>query len=162
VAVNERIVTFEPARDCILIPAPNCKRHTDCDPSNPAKNYGRGGMTIRMVLRADDLAVQFVWMPGVYLPETDQWAIEAGHAVYRGGYGEPRSFWAPMAADLGWHVPWSPPPVIGEGEWHEWPFYGSHFERCEYFEGGCYYDGSGLNAQPILDLLIGRDGREAG
>lgn len=54
----------------------------------------------------------------------------------------------PMPADLGYH---SKVPSY-EGQ--------CHFEKCDWLNGECYYDGSTLNAEPIFELLVDK-GEEA-
>lgn len=152
--MGERVTTIESAWDCILLPSPLCKRHDDCDPKIPTKNYGRGGMRIRHLYTvSEDLTVQFLWSPGVYLPETQAIA----HT-----WSDPLT--GPMAWDLGWHYRYQkPPPELTPDEWgtyDEWPYYGTIMDTCDIYDEGCYYDGSGLNAGPLLDLLI-REGDEA-
>lgn len=159
----ERETTTDPAYDCILLPAPLCKSHDDCDPNDPAKNYGRGGMRIRHLLHYNEyLTIQFLWSPGVYLPETQAYFQQERR--FEGGGWDPLT---PEAWDLGWHHRYIEPPYGTErDEWGwvdaGWPFYGSVFESCDAFPDNpsCYYDGSGLNAKPVLETLI-REGDEA-
>ncbi len=121
----ERVVEFSPAFD---------KRHTD-----PAKNYGIGAVVCRMILKGKDLAVQFVFSTGMYLPSiVDE---VKGHRK-----------WVPeqMAYDLGHHSA-------------KRQYKGQTIcrEKCAYLGGRpCYYGGSGLNAMPYLDVLI-NEGSEA-
>ena len=107
------------------------------DPRTGPNSYGRHGMEIKWLLRGPRGATQFLmytdWVPG----QKDR---------------NPRvADMFPMAADLGYHA--RVPQYEGAEEW------GLH-ERCEYLTGRCYYDGSGLQAQPVLDRFI-RDGEQA-
>jgi len=54
----------------------------------------------------------------------------------------------PLAIDLGYH---SPKPIFGDE---------THFMYCWVLDGECYYNGSTLEAQPILEKLIS-EGDEA-
>src|SRR5215467_3220628 len=79
----ERIVTFEPAYD---------KRHPD-----PKKNYGIHGVTLRMVLKGPEGAVQFVLYTNWQLPHvTKEWEDRPD---------SPQTLWKPLPADLGYHSP---------------------------------------------------------
>jgi len=134
----ERLVTFSPAWD---------KRNPD-----PNKNYGIHGVELRMILKGDKGAVQFVlytnWMLPHVTAELDGKLIKEG----RQGKLNEYSFCIvrPSPADLGYH---SPKPIY-EGQ-------SACSESCEYLDGRpCYYDGSGLNAERIYDILLkeGSDG----
>ncbi len=127
----ERIIELTPAYD---------KRNPD-----PSKNYGIQGVSMRMVLKGDKGAVQFLlftnWMlPHIYKEwkgtKYDDLTIECRYK--------------PMAADLGYH---SLSPIY-EGQT-------TISDKCEYLDGKpCYYDGSGLNAEKVFDILV-REGGEA-
>lgn len=107
----ERITTLEPAYDL---------RDKDC---------GVGAVTLRMVLKGKEGAVQFVLYTGWY-PKT------ATHI--------PDSMCKPQPADLGYHSP--SPRYDGQDVIQE---------DCEYLNGKpCYYDGSGLNAYEAYDILL--------
>ena len=128
----ERRTFVYPAFDCIL------QLGEHAGHPQGGRSHGRGGMKIRHVLYRPDLSVQLVWYPGVYLPETTKDLSRFG--------SWPEAF-HPMAADLGYHSPTKP---------NQWAFGGP----CDLYPDGCWYDGSGLNAEPVLDLLI-REGDEA-
>ena len=129
------------AWDCLVLPSPDCRVHDDCDPNIPRKNYGRGSIRIRHCAIDEAGVVQFVWSPGVYIPETP---VESF----------PKSVRGPMAWDLGWHAPIPDgEPATDEDDYTVWPWYGSRFDTCEFFDGGCFYDGSSLNAEPLLEEL---------
>lgn len=94
-------------------------------------SHGKHGMNLRFVYRKDGKAVQFLmfamdWMPG------------AGTR-----YGSQERLSGVMAADLGFHSPT--------------PRYDGHESMgpCEYLGGEpCYYDRSGLNAEPVLESFF--------
>lgn len=128
----ERIITFQPAFD---------KRHED-----PKKNYGIHGVTMRMVLVGEKGATQFVLYTGWHLPHVrDEREMQT--------MAEPTRIMIeilarPLPADLGYHS------LVPQYEGQE------KMEHCDYFEGGCYYDGSGLAAEEVFDLLVS-DGSDA-
>lgn len=112
------------------------KRHVD-----PNKNYGIHCVDIRFVLKGENGAVQFSLFSGWFLPETEE-EYKAKGIDIKNSY--------PMATDLGYHsyVPMyeSQPQII---------------DKCEHLDGKpCYYDGSSLNAIPILERLL-REGDKA-
>ena len=155
---TERILEFEPAFD---------KRHPD-----PDKNYGIHGVTMRFVVKGPLGAVQFVLYTNWQLPHVRAEQERRGCGQY--------CLNKAMPADLGYH---SPKPMY-EGdtpmgatrvEWEDndgsipgfdvakvpksYPT--GTFTPCEYLDGApCYYDGSGLNAERIFDVLCaeGDDG----
>lgn len=170
----KRITEFEPAFD---------KRHPD-----PKQNYGIHGVTLRMVLKGDKGAVQFVVYTNWQLPHVTQEAIErmkeicAEVAVViepeEDIASELRCFWTPMAADLGYHsrVPmYEGQPAMGaiktdikmddtkEGieKFNITTTETMKYTPCEYLDGEpCYYDGSSLNAVDVMKILI-EQGSEA-
>jgi len=121
----ERIVEFEPAFD---------KRHKD-----PSKNYGIHGVTLKMLLKGEKGAVQFVVYTNWQLPHvTEEQLRKPADLVSK------RVLFLPMPADLGYH---SPKPMYEDQS----PI----TEECPYLDGKrCYYDGSGLNAERIFDVLV--------
>lgn len=99
---------------------------------DPSKNYGIHGVTIRFHLKGPKGVIQFVLFTGWYLPEC---RVENT---------------PPFPADLGYH---SPVPLR---DWQEQPI----TESCDLLDGRpCYYDGSGLQADRIYDVLL-REGSE--
>lgn len=130
----EKIVELTPAWD---------KRHTE-----PSKDYGVHGVDLRMYLKGDKGAVQFVLSTGWLLPETLGVPVDSLYRYSEANASRKTSSHYPMAVDLGYH---SPVP---------------HYEDqtsfdCELLEGGkCYYDGSSLNAERIFNILLheGSDG----
>ena len=129
----EKIVKFNPAFD---------KRS-----SEPGKDYGIHGVDLRMILKGDKGAVQFVLYTNWHLPHVQKELISK--TVGKNSFYLETIF-APMPADLGYHsyIP------IYEGQSIE-------SECCQYLDGKpCYYDGSGLNAERIYEVLLneGSDG----
>lgn len=95
------------------------------------KGYGIHCAEMRFYLKGNAGVVQFVLYTGWYLPHNQ------------------REFDRPMPADLGYHS--------------LKPMYNGHYptEKCPFLNGKtCYYDGSGLNAERIFDVLLykGSDG----
>lgn len=127
-------ITFQPAYD---------KRDPD-----PKKNYGIHGVTMRWLYGDEKGVVQFVVHTNWHLPHIREDAkTQSKSTILVERY--PFEFWqAPMPADLGYH---SPTPQ----------YEGQHSRECDVLEGKCcYYDGSGLNAERIFEVLIagGSDG----
>lgn len=102
--------------------------------TDPAKNYGITDVRILFVLKGAKGATQFMMSTGWYLPPVAVELQDKGRA----------SLMQPRGWDLGYHSPV--------------PRYEDQLcisEECPYVEGGkCYYDGSGLAADPILDALL--------
>jgi hypothetical protein len=116
-------------------PGYDCWTSGECKP-----RHGRHGMNIRFLLIGEAGAVQFLvyaldWLPG---------------SIDHGSTKRDMQMSGLMAADLGYH--WTSPQ------------YGSQDasdEGCEYLEGAtCFYDGSGLNAEPVLVRFL-EDGLDA-
>lgn len=108
---------------------------------NPNKNYGIHGVDMRMYLIGEHGAVQFVLYTNWHLPHVRA-ELDARPSSER---------WMdhPMPADLGYH---SKVPMCDGDQPHP---------NCELLGGcDCYYDGSGLNAERIYDVLLreGSDG----
>ena len=124
-------VLFTPAFD---------KRNPD-----PNKNYGIHGVGIRMLLHREKGCVQFVIYTSWQLPhvqkEMDAKPVGSGSTRYL--------LHKPMAADVGYH---SPKPIF-EGQTLQ-------SENCPHLDGPCYYDGSGLHAEEMFEVLLreGSDG----
>jgi hypothetical protein len=139
---------------------------------SPAYDHGREGgchgVELRMVLKGPEGAVQFLLFTNWMLPETrEKWGpLPSDHPCVR-----------PMPVDLGYH---SPKPMY-EGQEpmrhiYKFPKFPTNFETweggepgvygdpviCPYLDGDvpCYYDGSGLNAEPVFERLLreGSDG----
>lgn len=114
------------------------KRHPE-----PSKNYGIGGVQIRFVLKGKEGAVQLLLGTSWYLPHVAEWLREKGSRFEK--LYEPPKGW-----DLGYH---SPKPIYEDQS--------LAVDSCPYLNGKpCYYDGSGLAADPIRDRLIS-EGSEA-
>ena len=105
---------------------------------NPAKNYGIHGVDLRMYVVGPRGAVQFVLYTDWHLPHVDEELRAKGARL------------APTPADLGYHSPI--PTYEGQEDYSR--------DDCHLLGGRCYYDGSGLNAERIYDVLLreGSDG----
>jgi hypothetical protein len=124
----ERIVKFYPAFD---------KRSND-----PKKDFGIHGVELLMLLKGPAGAIQFKvftnWMLPSVQAETDDRMLARCEKIYL------RCLYHPMAVDIGYHsyIPRHEGQTIIT-------------DKCEWLEGKpCYYDGSSLNAEPVLALLI--------
>jgi hypothetical protein len=129
----EKIVEFIPAFD---------KRNSD-----PSKNYGIHGVDLRMILKGDKGAVQFVVYTNWHLPHVQK---EMNRKVLGQDELYVETILNPMPADLGYHSFYP----MYEGQ-------GICSESCDYLDGKpCYYDGSGLNAERMYKVLLekGSDG----
>lgn len=106
--------------------------------SDPSKNYGIRCVDLRMYLIGDKGAVQFVCFTDWHLPEVAE-ELHAKFPSHRRG---------PMGADLGYHS--------------KTPLYEDQSSRddCNLLGCKCYYDGSGLAADRIMEVLLreGSDG----
>lgn len=142
----EKITTITPAWD---------KR----DP-NPEKNYGIHCCDLRMVLKGELGAVQFVLMTG--------WFTQNIREEYKSRNSNVMSLY-PLPADVGYHSP--VPRYEGQTRIGEVSFdvdSMSETEKvpekdlpiCEYLGKPCYYDGSGLAAEEVFNILTadGSDG----
>lgn len=103
---------------------------------NLHKNYGIHGVEMRFVVKGPLGAVQFLLYTNWQLPHVRKEFAARGCDTY--------CLNAPMPADLGYH---SPRPLYeGQEPISDKP--------CPYLDGKlCYYDGSGLNAERIFDVL---------
>lgn len=114
--------------------------------SDPKKNYGIHGCNLRMILRGDKGAYQFVIFTNWHLPHVIR---EIGSRAYEPSRGDRHWMERPMPADVGYH---SLTP-----QYDDQPSMGP----CEYLDGqACYYDGSGLQAEEMFDKLVA-EGSEA-
>lgn len=121
----ERIVEFDPAYD---------------ERNNPKGNYGIHGVNLRMILKGDKGAVQFVLYTNWHLPHVQD---ELTKKVVGGDELDIKMIFKPTPADLGYHS--------------YKPMYEDQYrtENCQYLDGHeCYYDGSSLNAYRIYDILL--------
>lgn len=101
---------------------------------DPKTDYGISDVTMRWYVRGDRGVVQFVHSTGWFLPEI------------RDGLSD-RSL-RPSGWDLGFH---SPTATGGLSYLNE----NSEQRNCDLLPSGkCFYDGSGLNAEPVLAALI--------
>lgn len=114
------------------------KRHAD-----PNKNCGIHGVNLTMFLTGELGAVQFVVYTSWQLPHVQKEFDDKplGNIPYM--------FHKPMAADVGYH---SPKPIY-DGQI-------SLTDSCSVLDGKpCYYDGSGLHAEKMFEVLL-REGSE--
>lgn len=115
-----RSVHFQPGYDCMTF-------HGD---AAGRRCHGRHGMELRFFLTGEEGAVVFAMYASDWLPGS----IDAIGSTRRG-----LPLVGAMAADLGHH--WLRP--CYEGETNNGP--------CDFLHGAeCFYDGSGLNAEPVL------------
>lgn len=101
---------------------------------DPKKNYGIGCVDMRFLVKGPEGVIQFAFMTGWFLPQNKNISTD----MY------------PYAYDLGYHsyVP------LYEGQ-------PKMTDECPYLDGKpCYYDGTSLGAEGVLELLI-KDGVEA-
>ncbi len=108
--------------------------------SDPNKNYGIRGMSLRFLVGNELGVVQLLiytnWQLRHVQEELDR--TRSDHVLCH-----------PMPADLGYHSPI--PQYDGQ----------TRRDSCEYLEGRpCYYDGSGLNAEPVYWTFVEK-GEEA-
>jgi len=91
------------------------------------KNYGVNGVDIRFFFHGPAGTIQFIVASG--------WMLKSVEKSLSDFY--------PMAMDLGYHS--------------KTPKYEGHTvmaSECDVIKGACYYDGSTLNAEPVLDRLV--------
>lgn len=126
-----------PPYDCTvnLCAVPDCPG----GPELGGRSHGRGTARYRWILRGEGLAVQWMWFADEHLPETVEYmTAERGADWSRGLY--------PMAYDLGYHAA---TPLYECQDAHE---------GCDLLGlPQCYYDGSGLQAEPGMKLLAESD-----
>jgi len=127
----QKEVRFNPAFD---------KRHDD-----PSKDYGIHNVEITFILKGELGAIQFVVSTGWHLPHVHK-ELKA-----KSDPADPYDLFTkgPWATDIGYH---SPKPIY-EGQ-------KPLTDSCHIIDGQCFYDGSSLNAEPILERLIA-EGHEA-
>ena len=104
------------------------KRHP-----NPHKDHGIADVWIKFILKGKKGAVQFLMSTGWFLPETvEDYKSKGINLMDR-----------PRGWDLGYH---SPKPMYEGQE--------PATENCPILGGKCYYDGSTLAAEKILEILL--------
>lgn len=127
-----RRIEFEPGYDCV-------SDYPTCWNTMGGGRHGRHGMNLRFLLIAEEGAVQFLMYASDWLPGS----------VDFGSTKDGMNLVGTMAADLGHH--WTRP--VYEGQEAQ--------GACEYLHGAtCFYDGSGLNAGPVMDRFF-REGLDA-
>lgn len=121
----EKIVKFSPAYD---------KRNSD-----PKKNYGIHGVELRFILKGKKGATHFVLYTNWQLPHVTEEFLKEGTRDLL----DIKVKFVPLPADLGYH---SPKPMF-EGH--------TSMANCPYLDGKpCYYDGSGLRAEDVYEILL--------
>lgn len=116
---------------------------------------GRHGMNIRWLLHGEHGTVQFLiysgWLPTWVENPEDSWGprVRPDRPLPMPNGGSRPSLMGPMAADLGYH--WRTP---------LWQDSDSGRDNCDALRGGgrCWYDGSGLNAEPVFAKLLTEGG----
>lgn len=126
----QRVVAFEPAFD----------KRSD----QPSKNYGIHGMQIRFTLKGERGAVQWLCYTGWHLPH-----VQREKRNWQQSYDREFNKVYPQNYDLGYHSP--TPHYEGQTRMSE---------KCEILDGPCYYDGSGLNGEPFVEMFL-REGDTA-
>lgn len=98
------------------------------------ENYGVHSVGIRIMLHGPKATISFLMWTGI-VPETEGTGYDEHWVLSPHGL---------MAADLGYHA--------------DAPEYeGQRSMECIFRESGqCFYDGSGLQAEPVLELMIKR------
>lgn len=105
-----------------------------------ATGYGVHGVDLQMVLKGTKGAVQFVLYTNWQLPQVTKELVERAQGDRM--YLETR--FLPLPADVGYHSP--VPQYEGQAVIQE---------ECEYLDGRpCYYDGSGLAAEEMYQVLV--------
>lgn len=124
----ERRVEFQAGYDCIRF---ECRHGSErCRPDSGG-SHGKHGLTLRWLVIGEAGAVQFTLYTG-WLPEPER------------TMGRSRDQWGPLPADLGYHA--RKPQYEGQ----------SQMGSCDVLAdmpGGCYYDGSSLNADEPFRVL---------
>ena len=122
--------------------APQFTRRIDFTPSfdkrnpKPSQNYGIGSMRIRFVLIGAKGAVQ--WMIGT------EWFVASAREHLRkfDHMHKIDEMRRPQGYDLGYHA-YKP---VYEGQ--------SQMDDCDILNGPCFYDGSGLNAELLIEPFL--------
>ena len=102
---------------------------------DPHKNYGVHGMEIRFHLIGPKGVVQFVVYTNMHLPKVSD---ELWEKTRLGSFNPFR----PMGADIGYHS--HTPQYEGQRK----------MDDCQFIEGGCYYDGSSLQAEEFMPTFL--------
>jgi hypothetical protein len=112
---------------------------------DPSKNYGIHGVELKMVLRGDAGAMQFIVYTNWQLPHVNAEMLRKPINDTL----DVKCRFLPLPADIGYH---SKVPMY-EGQQ---PMDGD----CPYTSGVCYYDGSSLMAEDVFEVLLreGSDG----
>lgn len=111
---------------------------------DPHKDYGVHGCDLRMILKGAAGAVQFLLFTNWHLPHVTEGMVDRLNGPH-----DIKIFMLPLPADVGYH---SRAPMYEGQE--------PTSDSCSYIGGkSCYYDGSGLQAEKVYDILL-REGSE--
>jgi hypothetical protein len=109
--------------------------------ADPKKNYGIHGVNLKFMLSGEKGAIQFVIYTNWFLPHVQK---EIDHRPVDNMF--PHLLCHPQPADVGYH---SPVPVY-EGQ--------EEMDCCYLPNGKCYYDGSGLQAEEVFNIMVAGGG----
>lgn len=101
--------------------------------------YGIHGVEMRWVVVGEEGAVQFLLYTNWHLKHVRESFEKHGDIPF--GLAQP------LPADLGYH-----------SRRPRYPAQKIQSENCEYLKGPCYYDGSGLQARVVFELLVAKGG----
>ena len=108
--------------------------------SDPSKNYGIHGMNIKFVLIGEFGATQFLiytnWYPSHVTKDFIKKAQENQEKIWY------ECVFLPVGADVGYH---------SKKAFHEDQYKN---EDCPYTNGICYYDGSGMAAENLMNKFL--------
>lgn len=114
------------------------KREIRLRPAYDRRNsgYGMHGVDLCFFLIGDEGVIQFVVATNWMIPHVQK-------QIDNGGVDSefPFSLHSPMGADLGYHA------KVQQFDGQ------THRPNCDFIEGDCYYDGSSLQAEAVLDIL---------
>jgi hypothetical protein len=124
----ERITFFKPASD---------RRKLE-----PPYKDGPGGANLYMVVKGDHGAIEFEVFTKWHLPQVQKELVEMVEGKITISKGDIRCYFLPAPADLCYHAkkPQKPGQQIFDTD-------------CKYTGGDCYYDGSGLEAEELFEML---------
>ena len=105
--------------------------------SDPSKNYGIHGVELCFILKGEQGAIQFVIYTNWMLPHVrEEYDLKTNHHLCH-----------PIPADIGYHS--RTPKYEGQK---------SLTDDCTVIGGACYYDGSGLQAEDVFNIMVEKGG----
>jgi len=105
--------------------------------SDPKINYGIHGVEMRWIVKGEEGAIQFVVYTNWHLSHVANELKGKSHVFYE-----------PLPVDVGYHS--KVPRYDGQHPVNE---------KCKYLnDQPCYYDGSGLHAQKVFNMLVEKGG----